>query len=41
MKYLLSNNIFKYANEINNGEFAYSYFQKQTENSLALKILNE
>ena len=41
MNYLLSNNIFKYANEINNGECAHSYFQKQIENSLALKILNE
>ena len=41
MKYLLSINIFKYANKVDNGELAYSDVQKHIENSLDFKLLNE
>ena len=41
MKYLLSNNIFKYANKVNNGELDYGNFQKHIENSLDIKLLND
>ena len=41
MKYLLSNNIFEYANKVDTGELAYSDFIKHIENSLDFKLLNE
>ena len=41
MKYLLTNNIFKYADKVNNGELDYDKFIKHIENSLDFKLLNE
>ena len=41
MKYLLTNNIFKYANKVNTGELDYDKFIKHIENSLDFKLLNE
>ena len=41
MKYLQSNNIFKYADKVNKGELEYANFQKHIENSLDFKLLNE
>ena len=41
MKYLLTNNIFKYADKVNNGELEYDKFIKHIENSLDFKLLNE
>ena len=41
MKYLLTNNIFKYADKVNNGELEYNKLIKHKENSLDFKLLNE
>ena len=41
MKYLLSKNIFKYANKVNTGELDYDKFIKHIENSLDFKLLND
>ena len=41
MKYLLTNNIFKYANKVNTGELDYNKFIKHIENSLDFKLLND
>ena len=41
MKYLLTNNIFKYANKVNTGELDYDKFIKHIEYSLDFKLLNE
>ena len=41
MKYLLTNNIFKYADKVYNGELEYDKFIKHIENSLDFKLLNE
>ena len=41
MKYLLTNNIFKYANKVNTGELDYDKFIKHIESSLDFKLLNE
>ena len=41
MKYLLTNNIFKYANKVNTGELDYDKFIKHIENSLEFKLLND
>ena len=41
MKYLLTNNIFKYANKVNTGELDCDKFIKHIENSLDFKLLND